>query len=59
MITEAQRIADLEQKVESLDLCVTDLRRSVEVLNRLIDQMRLAQLQMLARAAGVAVEHKN
>lgn len=49
MITDNRRIADLEHKIESLELCVTDLRRSVEALNGLIDQLRLAQLQAAAR----------
>jgi len=53
-ITDGQRIAQLEQKIESLDRNVTDLRRCVEVLNTLIDEMRLEQLRTLARSCGLA-----
>ncbi|MGB5167430.1 MAG: hypothetical protein WBN35_12905 [Acidimicrobiia bacterium] len=54
MITDNQRISQLEQKVESLDQSVTDLRRSVGMLNALIDEMRLEQLRALARSHGLA-----
>ena len=54
MITDSQRIAQLEQKVESLDRSVTDLRRSVAMLNSLIDEMRLEQLRTLAQSCGLA-----
>ena len=54
MITDSQRIAQLEQKVESLDRSVTDLRRCVAMLNALIDEMRLEQLRTLAHSHGLA-----
>jgi len=54
MTTDSQRIAQLEQKVESLDQSVTDLRRCVGVLNSLIDEMRLERLATVARSCGLA-----
>jgi len=54
MTTDSQRIAQLEQKVESLDQSVTDLRRCVAVLNSLIDEVRLERLRRLARSHGLA-----
>jgi uncharacterized protein YlxW (UPF0749 family) len=54
MITDSQRIAQLEQKIESLDQDVSDLRRSVAMLNALIDEMRLEQLRTLAQSCGLA-----
>lgn len=54
MTTDTQRIAQLEQKVESLDQSVTDLRRCVGVLNSLIDEMRLERLATVARSRGLA-----
>jgi hypothetical protein len=59
MITDDRRIADLEQKVESLELSVTDLRRAVEALNGLIDQMRLSQLRVAARSMRAPFEDEN
>ena len=53
-ITDSQRIAQLEQKVESLDQCVTDLRRSIEALNTLIDEVRLEQIKTAVRSSGLA-----
>ncbi|MCJ7780086.1 MAG: hypothetical protein MUQ27_04615 [Acidimicrobiia bacterium] len=53
--TDGQRIAHLDQKVESLELRVNDLRRSVEVLNTLIDEIRIEQIRMVVRSHGVAV----
>jgi hypothetical protein len=55
IITDGQRIAHLDQKVESLDRRVNDLRRSVEVLNTLIDEIRIEQIRMVVRSHGVAV----
>ena len=49
-ITDVQRIAHLEEKVEFLGLCVTDLRRSVEALHTLIDEIRLEQIHLAVRA---------
>lgn len=54
MTTDSQRIAQLEEKVESLDQSVTDLRRCVGVLNSLIDEIRLERLRTLARSQGLA-----
>ena len=54
MITDSQRIAQLEQKVESLDQSVADLRRCIAMLNSLIDEMRLEQLRALAQSCGLA-----
>ena len=54
MTTDSQRIARLEQKVESLDQSVSDLRRCVGVLNSLIDEIRLERLGTLARSHGLA-----
>ena len=47
MITDSQRIAQLEQKVESLDRRVTDLRRSVATLNALIDDPTIPPQQVV------------
>ncbi len=47
-----QRIAHLQDKVDSLDRCTTDLRRSVEALNRLIDELRLDQLRTAVGAGA-------
>jgi uncharacterized protein YlxW (UPF0749 family) len=55
IVTDGQRLAHLDQKVESLDRRVNDLRRSVEVLNTLIDEIRIEQIRMVVRAHGVAV----
>jgi len=54
MTTDSQRIAQLEQKVESLDQSVDDLRRCVAVLNSLIDEIRLERLATVARSHGLA-----
>ena len=54
MTTDSQRIAQLEQKVESLDQSVSDLRRCVGVLNSLIDEIRLERLATVARSHGLA-----
>ena len=51
-ITDTQRIAQLEEKVEFLDLCVTDLRRSIEALHTLIDELRLVQIHEAVRATS-------
>lgn len=59
IITDGQRIAHLDQKVESLDRRVSDLRRSVEVLNMLIDEIRIEQIRMVVRSHGVAVGDKD
>lgn len=54
MVTDNQRISQLEEKVEALDRSVADLRRSVAGLNSLIDEMRLEHLRELARSRGLA-----
>ena len=56
IITGDQRLAHLEQKVESLDRSVTDLRRSVEGLIALLDEIRLEQIRMVVQSQGVALE---
>ena len=58
MITDNERIAQLEQKVESLDRSVTDLRRSVEGLIALLDEIRLEQIRMVVQSHGVAFDDK-
>ena len=55
-ITDDRRIAHLELKVESLDQSVADLRRSVEVLNTRIAEIRLEQIRRLVRSHGLAFE---
>ena len=55
VVADGQRIAHLDQKVESLDRRVNDLCRSVEVLNTLIDEIRIEQIRMVVRSHGVAV----
>ena len=58
IITGDQRLAHLEQKVESLDRSVTDLRRSVEGLIALLDEIRLEQIRMVVQSHGVAFDDK-
>ncbi|MEA3501208.1 MAG: hypothetical protein U9R47_00415 [Actinomycetota bacterium] len=48
-ITDSQRIAHLEQKVEFLDQSVADLRRAVEALNTLVGENRLEQIRVAVR----------
>ena len=55
-ITDTQRITQMEEKVEFLDLCVTDLRRSIEALHTLIDELRLEQLHAAVRATSSPIE---
>lgn len=55
-ITDTQRIAHLEEKVEFLDLCLTDLRRSVEALHAVIDEIRLEQIHLAVRAGAVSAD---
>jgi hypothetical protein len=43
---DEQRTARLEEKVELLEQCVTDLRRSVEALNGLIDEIRIDHIRI-------------
>lgn len=52
-ITDTQRIEHLEEKIEFLDLCVTDLRRSVEALHTLIDENRLEQIRLAVRSSSI------
>lgn len=52
-ITDVQRITHLEEKVEFLGLCVTDLRRSVEALHTLIDEIRLEQIRLAVRSNSI------
>lgn len=52
-ITDIQRIEHLEEKIEFLDLCVTDLRRSVEALHTLIDENRLEQIRLAVRSSSI------
>ncbi len=59
IVTDGQRLAHLDQKVESLDRRVTDLRRCVEVLNTLIDEIRIEQIRMVVRSHGIAVGDEN
>ena len=58
IITGDQRVAHLEQKVESLDRSVTDLRRSVEGLIALLDEIRLEQIRMVVQSHGGAFDDK-
>ena len=58
IITGDQRVAHLEQKVESLDRAVADLRRSVEGLIALLDEIRLEQIRMVVQSHGVGFEDK-
>ena len=58
IITGDQRLAHLEQKVESLDRSVTDLRRAVEGLIALLDEIRLEQIRMVVQSHGVAFDDK-
>jgi len=53
MITEGQRKVGLEQKVESLDRDVTDLRRCVEALNALVGEGRLYQATSVVPSKNV------
>lgn len=53
MITEGQRKVGLEQKVESLDRDVTDLRRCVEALNALVGEGRLYQVTSVVPSKNV------
>lgn len=55
-ITETQRIEHLEEKVEFLDLCIADLRRSVEALHTVIDEIRLEQIHLAVRSVTVPVD---
>lgn len=58
IITGDQRVANLEQKVEALDRSVADLRRSIEGLIALLDEIRLEQIRMVVQSHGVAFEDK-
>ena len=58
IITGDQRLAHLEQKVESLDRSVTDLRRSVEGLIAILDAIRLEQIRMVVQSHGVGFDDK-
>jgi len=55
-ITDTQRITQMEEKVEFLDICVTDLRRSVEALHSLIDELRLEQIHAAVRASSSPID---
>lgn len=52
-------MARLEEKVELLDQCVTDLRRSVEALNRLIDEIRIDHIRIAVGAGGPALRSED
>lgn len=56
---DEQRMARLEEKVELLDQCVTDLRRSVEALNRLIDEIRIDHIRIAVGAGGPALRSED
>jgi hypothetical protein len=55
IVTDEKRIAHLEHKVDSLDRCVADLRRSVEALNRIVDENRIEHMRFAAAARSSAV----
>ena len=56
---DEQRTARLEEKVEWLDQCVTDLRRSVEALNRIIDEIRIDHIRIAVEAGSPGLRGDN
>lgn len=48
-MTDGQRLANLEQTVESHRRHIADLRRSIEALHTLIDEIRLEQIRTTIR----------
>jgi len=51
-MTDGQRLANLEQKVESHDRHIGDLCRSIEALHALIDEARLEQIRRVVRSGS-------
>lgn len=56
IITDSQRIAHLEQKVESLELSIADLRCATERLHELIGEHRLDEIRMAVQSSGLDAE---
>ena len=49
-MTDDQRLANLEQMVESHDRHIADLCRSIEALHALLDAARLEQIRAMVRS---------